>query len=109
MKQLYSQASPTHGRTSKACGFAWQKIPAIGFLLLAAMMIAGCQSEQGTTSGTSQQLVPLVPYSKGPDSPPQVKGPTSPPPQSDASPQAITEKETVKYSLPSSPTVEILN
>jgi len=86
-----------------------QSIFLVGLLLLAAIIIAGCQSQNTTSGTTQQQLVPLVPYSKGPDSAPQVKGPSGPPPQGDASPQAITEKETVHYSLPSSPTVEVLN
>lgn len=85
-----------------------QKIFLVSFLLLASALMAGCQSQQPQTSGTQQQLVPLVPYSKGPDTPPQVKGPSGPPP-GDQTPQAITEKETVKYTLPTSPTVEVLN
>ena len=67
--------------------------------------------EQG---GTSSQEVPSVPYSKGPTSPPYVKGPSGPPPETikpaavnGGDSQAMTETETVRYTLPENPDVKV--
>ena len=82
------------------------------------VVIAGCRSSEevkNIPSGTSTQEVPLVPYSKGPTGPPHVRGPSGPPPGATVNPsavenggsQAVTETETVRYSLPENPEVKV--
>lgn len=73
--------------------------------LLGIFILAGCQSQPASDSVEVQQQNALpTPSIKGPTSPPHVNGPTSAPPGSSTDdndiPQAMTELETVEYSLP---------
>jgi len=68
------------------------------------MIMAGCAANsvkdvkiEGADEVTAPSLG--IPYSKGPDSSPQVNGPSSPPPV-----QAVTESEDGSFSIPSSAT-----
>lgn len=57
---------------------------------------SGCQTQnQQSTTASSQESSSelMVPFSHGPDSPPDMKGPTAPPP-------AVSEQENVTYTLP---------
>ncbi len=71
-----------------------------------SLFLTGCQS--GTPIEQPTQQVPEVPFSQGPTSPPSVKGPSEAvpnvPPADHDQPQAITEKETIRYTLPTSDT-----
>ena len=75
-------------------------------LLLVAVVFGfiGCQAEPVEPEAVVEYepTVP-VPFSRGPSGPPSVKGPTAPPPGMelvDESPQAITETEDVRITLP---------
>jgi hypothetical protein len=77
-------------------------------LLLVAVVFGfiGCQAEPVETEEV-EEYVPTVPtpFSRGPSGPPSVKGPTSPPPGTeltDETPQAVTETEDVRITLPES-------
>ena len=78
------------------------KIVILTLFAVILIAMAGCQQDdQLPKEGieeSGQRLVPAVPFSKGPTSPPSVKGPDSSP--STAQPQAVTEVEQVQYSLP---------
>ena len=84
-------------------------IRSIGYLALLGLLtlglVTGCQSDDdgnGTVSDTEEIQDLSVPYSRGPTSPPSVKGPTSPPPSfsEGEAPQAVTEFEDIKITLP---------
>ena len=84
-------------------------------VMLSGMVMAGCQTEEVKNTGeaATQEASP-VPYSRGPTSPPYVKGPSGPPPEtanpasvSNGETQAVTETETVRYSLPENPEVKV--
>jgi hypothetical protein len=80
-------------------------------LTLVAFLFCGCQSasqSQKEPSVPSQQ-VPVVPFSKGPSGPPSMKGPSGPPPGAPSTPQAVTETENVRYSLPDASTMQVKN
>jgi hypothetical protein len=84
-------------------------------ILFSFAMIAGCQSnELNDQGGTSTQEVSPVPYSRGPTTPPYVKGPPGPPPSTpkpaavdSGDSQAVSEVETVRYSLPENADVKV--
>jgi len=86
----------------------------IAICLLGILSFSGCQAAPPaeTESVTTQEFLP-TPSIKGPTEPPNVKGPTSPPPGSEGtaedSPQAITEVETVEYTLPTSTEADFKN
>lgn len=73
--------------------------------LLALFILSGCQAppELKSPADVQEESLP-TPSVKGPTSEPHVKGPTSAPPGSSSvdteNPQAMTETETVEYSLP---------
>lgn len=83
------------------------------FLILSfsflALIFSGCQSTPQTEQAAPTQQVPLVPFSKGPSTPPSVKGPSGPPLGSSSTPQAVTETETVRYTLPGTSTMQVKN
>jgi PBP1b-binding outer membrane lipoprotein LpoB len=69
-------------------------------LLVLVVVLAGCQTQpQEQKTATPTQVILPPPSSKGPDGPPSVKGPNIPMPNNGI-PQAVTETETVRYSLP---------
>ena len=65
-------------------------------LILGITALAGCQNAKAPDVSPSGLQVP---YSKGPTTQPSVKGPTSLPGSSN-SPQAVTETEAIKVTLP---------
>ena len=70
-------------------------------MVLGLMTISGCQQSQNSNRSTSTQN--NVPYSQGPSGPPAVKGPTGAPPSASAtsnSPEAVTQDENIKLTLP---------
>lgn len=67
----------------------------IGLILVSAAL-AGCQSSSGPEASVTKLQAP---YSNGPTTQPGVKGPTSLPGNS-SSPQAVTETEAIKVTLP---------
>lgn len=70
-----------------------------------SMMLVGCQAtvqptektENTNTENNDGELG--VPFSNGPTNPPNVKGPSNPPP-TDETPQAVTQKEDIRLTLP---------
>lgn len=74
------------------------------------LLFVGCQAQeepsQVQTEAEQQKTVLPTPSIKGPSEAPNMKGPDGPPPTSLSvngdSPQAMTETETVEYSLPES-------
>lgn len=69
--------------------------------LFSFLILAGCQAQPaGDVVETQENALP-TPEIKGPTEAPNVKGPSGPPPTSNSSqPQAMTETETVEYTLP---------
>lgn len=76
--------------------------------LLGIFILAGCQTQPAPDVSEMEQHEGLpIPSIKGPTTPPHVNGPTSAPPNSSlqgTTPQAMTETETVEYSLPTTDT-----
>ena len=77
---------------------------------LTLFVLVGCQAQepvdgQPQQEETQKTILP-TPSIRGPSEPPNMKGPDGPPPTSASvngdSPQAMTETETVEYSLPES-------
>lgn len=72
-----------------------------------ALILAGCQaavenntnSNQSTENNTEEERLG-VPFSNGPSNPPDVKGPSNPPPAAEETPQAVTQKEDIRLTLP---------
>jgi|GEM_PF-3269580 len=81
------------------------------FVLLTAVVLlvfAGCQNTAAPQPQATQEPQLPPPFSKGPTTPPGVKGPTSGPPGSASySQQAVSETESVRYTLPTTPTVQV--
>lgn len=82
--------------------------------LASLFLIMGCQTAPVSEDSSAKNAPQSLPYSNGPTSPPAVKGPTIPLPgqnpdtvrtEADGTgklPQAVTETETVRYTLPES-------
>lgn len=78
--------------------------------IVMSFVLVGCQAQepaegQPEQKETQESTLP-TPSIKGPSGPPNIKGPDGPPPTSLSangdSTQAMTETETVEYSLPES-------
>lgn len=69
-------------------------------IIVAGMLLIGCQQEEASVQIEEENTIPSVPYSKGPSAPPNVKGPDIPLPGESGQPQAVTEVEEIRYSLP---------
>jgi hypothetical protein len=74
-------------------------------ILCFSMMLMGCQANvqpntQNTETAKEEERLG-VPFSNGPTAPPDVKGPTTPPPtENEDAPQAVTQKEDIRLTLP---------
>lgn len=76
--------------------------------LLVLMVIAGCQSAPEPQPIQTQEPQLPTPFSNGPTTPPGVKGPTAAPPGTKSySQQAVSETESIRYTLPTTPTVQV--
>jgi len=73
-------------------------------ILVTAVLIglSACQSKQQPVPQPVPQNLPTgaEPFSKGPTGPPAVRGPSAPPGASPVEPQAVTEKESINFTLP---------
>jgi hypothetical protein len=75
-------------------------------MVILCLTLMGCQtavenapnSNQNTENKTEDERLG-VPFSNGPTNPPDVKGPSNPPP-AEESPQAVTQKEDIRLTLP---------
>jgi hypothetical protein len=78
------------------------------FTLAFCLILSGCQSTPQQTAGTTQEPQLPTPFSNGPTTAPGVKGPTAAPSDSkNYSQQAVSETETVRYTLPTTPSVQV--
>lgn len=76
-------------------------------VLSLSLMLAGCQAAEEKPTNTNQNTENNngederlgVPFSNGPTNPPDVKGPSNPPP-AEETPQAVTQKEDIRLTLP---------
>lgn len=76
-------------------------------LLIVLFVVAGCQSAPQQQVQTQEPQLP-TPFSNGPTTPPGVKGPTTAPPGSKSySQQAVSETESIRYTLPTTPSVQV--
>lgn len=76
-------------------------------LLMFLLVVAGCQSAPQQPVQTQEPQLP-TPFSNGPTTPPGVKGPTTAPPGSKSySQQAVSETESIRYTLPTTPSVQV--
>lgn len=76
-------------------------------LLVVLLVLAGCQSAPQETTQTQEPQLP-TPFSNGPTTPPGVKGPNTAPPGSKGyKQQAVSETESIRYTLPTTPSVQV--
>ncbi|MGL5830873.1 MAG: hypothetical protein ACRCZE_01865 [Candidatus Altimarinota bacterium] len=77
-------------------------------ILCFSMILTGCQTNveqpeinnQSTETNNNEEKLG-VPFSNGPSNPPDVKGPNTPPPaDTEESPQAVTQEEDIRLTLP---------
>ncbi len=75
------------------------------FAVILGLFLTACQaSDQGSADVQVETAPNNVPFSQGPDGPPDVDGPSGPPPSNEVikieDPQAVTQKENIKVTLP---------
>ncbi|MFC1748423.1 hypothetical protein ACFL2V_06405 [Pseudomonadota bacterium] len=75
--------------------------------MISSFVLSGCQEE---VTEEVVRVVPAVPHTNGPTTPPSVVGPSGPPPTVSDNiepPEAVTETDAVRFVLPSGDSSEL--